>query len=523
MTTFTPATYNLWKGDGSTTQFSFSFQYQDTSEVKVALYNSTTKAWVDQPTSAYSVNTATTVLFVTAPPASSADNIKVYRDTNITSMDAEFFPGSAIRAQDLNDNFEQLQFSIEENKDSVDFNLGNVSNLEGRVAQNEVDIAKNTADIATNTADIATNTADIATNAANTSDIADNTSDIADNTAAIANRWNKTTETTDQSETWVSNDNTVATTGAIEKRVLEILDDPTVPTKGYWNKNSDTINSTDTWSPSDNTVGTTAAIQGQLTPIQNNVATNTADIATNAANIASNDVDIANRWNKTDETLRSGWTSSGNLVATTEAIRKEFPTCTTSDTPPLNPEGGDLWLDSDTGTLYFWYIDEDSTQWISVSSGPQGPKGDPGTDGTDGTSATVDVGNTFTGLPGTNASVTNSGTLSAAVFNFTIPRGNTGATGAQGPQGDAAETITSPTPPASPIPGQLWFDADTGITYIYYRDENSDQWVSISNSYSPAVAGYGTTYPTAPQQGQLFYSTAISRLQIWSGSTWLNV
>jgi hypothetical protein len=52
-----------------------------------------------------------------------------------------------------------------------------------------------------------------------------------------------------------------------------------------------------------------------------------------------------------------------------------------------------------------------------------GPKGD------DGTSATVSVGTTTTGAAGTNASVTNSGTTSAAVFNFTIPRGNTGATG----------------------------------------------------------------------------------------------
>ena len=54
---------------------------------------------------------------------------------------------------------------------------------------------------------------------------------------------------------------------------------------------------------------------------------------------------------------------------------------------------------------------------------PQGEKGDTGT------AATISVGTTTTGAPGTNASVTNSGTSSAAVFDLTIPRGDTGATG----------------------------------------------------------------------------------------------
>jgi hypothetical protein len=49
--------------------------------------------------------------------------------------------------------------------------------------------------------------------------------------------------------------------------------------------------------------------------------------------------------------------------------------------------------------------------------------------GARGAAATVSVGATTTGAAGTNASVTNSGTTSAAVFNFTIPRGATGAAG----------------------------------------------------------------------------------------------
>ena len=62
----------------------------------------------------------------------------------------------------------------------------------------------------------------------------------------------------------------------------------------------------------------------------------------------------------------------------------------------------------------------------------KGDKGDPGTNGTNGTNgaaATIAVGTTTTGNAGTNASVTNSGTSSAATFNFTIPRGADGASG----------------------------------------------------------------------------------------------
>ena len=56
-------------------------------------------------------------------------------------------------------------------------------------------------------------------------------------------------------------------------------------------------------------------------------------------------------------------------------------------------------------------------------------KGDTGADGSDGAAATVAVGSTTTGAAGSSASVTNSGTSSAATFDFTIPKGDTGATG----------------------------------------------------------------------------------------------
>ena len=75
--------------------------------------------------------------------------------------------------------------------------------------------------------------------------------------------------------------------------------------------------------------------------------------------------------------------------------------------------------------------DAQGTDTFDVMDGADGRAG------SDGAAATIAVGTVTTGNPGTNASVVNAGSSSAAVFNFTIPRGAKGATGATGPQGPA--------------------------------------------------------------------------------------
>lgn len=74
--------------------------------------------------------------------------------------------------------------------------------------------------------------------------------------------------------------------------------------------------------------------------------------------------------------------------------------------------------------------------------GDKGEQGNTGNTGPAGQNATVYIGTTTTGAPGSQASVYNSGTENNAVLNFTIPRGqkgDTGATGATGPQGPAGQ------------------------------------------------------------------------------------
>ena len=63
------------------------------------------------------------------------------------------------------------------------------------------------------------------------------------------------------------------------------------------------------------------------------------------------------------------------------------------------------------------------------STGPRGPQGPQGPQGDAGAAATVTVGSVTTGVVGSNASISNSGTSQQAVLNFTIPTGADGANG----------------------------------------------------------------------------------------------
>ena len=144
-------------GDGSTLTFSFDFPYIFKSEIHVYFWNATTKEYdeiledgllsddtywngveIAYPWEVTDAN-PTIVKFTTAPPSPAAavdpgesvvDNIKIRRITNVDDIRALFNPGSAIRSEDLNKNFEQLRYAIQESNcqgipDDVDEYLKN--------------------------------------------------------------------------------------------------------------------------------------------------------------------------------------------------------------------------------------------------------------------------------------------------------------------------------------------------------------------------------------------------------------
>lgn len=74
-------------------------------------------------------------------------------------------------------------------------------------------------------------------------------------------------------------------------------------------------------------------------------------------------------------------------------------------------------------------------------NGADGAKGDPGEKGDNGETPVIRIGTVTTGAPGTKAVVTNSGTETEVILNFTIPRGDKGDPGDG--NGSGAEIIIS--------------------------------------------------------------------------------
>ncbi len=128
-------TENNYTGNGSTVLYSFTFQYLETTDIKVS---------IDQvATTAYTIASATQIQFNTAPASGAA--IRIYRDTDVTDLRAEFFSGSAIRAQDLNEDFQQVLFNTQETSSLVggkwDKTVDTISSTEAWSASDDTKLA----------------------------------------------------------------------------------------------------------------------------------------------------------------------------------------------------------------------------------------------------------------------------------------------------------------------------------------------------------------------------------------------
>ncbi len=76
--------------------------------------------------------------------------------------------------------------------------------------------------------------------------------------------------------------------------------------------------------------------------------------------------------------------------------------------------------------------------------GPQGVQGLQGLQGPAGNAATITIGSVTTSAPGTSANVTNSGTSSAVVLDFVLPKGKDGADGGVTVDEELSATSTNP-------------------------------------------------------------------------------
>lgn len=153
-------------------------------------------------------------------------------------------------------------------------------------------------------------------------------------------------------------------------------------------------------------------------------------------------------------------------------------------------------------------------QGVPGIQGLQGPVGPQGSQGPTGAAATATAGSTTTGLPGSSASVVNVGSTSAAVFNFTIPRGDQGPSGPQGiagpgvvPGGTAGQVLIKQ---SSVDYATAWGAVTGGLSYLGF-------WNALTNTPTLASsAGTNGNYYVVSVAG----TTNLNGITDWQVGDW---
>ena len=176
-------TKNTYTGNGSTKNYAFTFPYINQTDVKASVAGAVTTD--------FTFANATTLAFNTAPANNAA--ITIYRSTDDSNLVATFYPGSAIRSSDLNDNYTQNLYSTQENTNDATEALGNSRALESGVyvtaiakATTALSTANTASTNATNAVATANSASASATTAVNTANTANTTAGNAVNTANAA-------------------------------------------------------------------------------------------------------------------------------------------------------------------------------------------------------------------------------------------------------------------------------------------------------------------------------------------------
>jgi len=168
-------TYIEYIGDNSTTNYTFPFEYFEQSEVKATIDGA--------DTTSFTFHNATTISFNSAPGLNA--RIRIYRETDVANLKATFFPGSAIKAEDLNDNFTQNNFAVEEIREATwDVDTETIKSYESWVSSD---------------------------------------TQIATTAAMDGQFWDQSTDTIDSTETWQDSDNYIPTAGAVDSAIDEAI------------------------------------------------------------------------------------------------------------------------------------------------------------------------------------------------------------------------------------------------------------------------------------------------------------
>ena len=314
---------NTYTGNNSTTNYSFTFPYLDDSDIKASIGgNDTTN---------FRLLNATTVQFVnnttdnTPTPPADTSAIRIYRSTAYDSPKATFYPGSAIRSNDLNDNSLQNLYVTQEA--NVDI-LNSWKKGDPTIQSGETWASNNTQIATTGAVD---GRIDAKANTKLTDDLIGGTDiAIADNNNAGSSETGKFTinhsvtganTTVNNSDGTVIQDITVSAQGHVTAVGSKNLNDvyyteTEVDANFYKIGSANEIRSDETWSASDTKIATTSAIDARITDIVDEIGGFVPiDNETSFPN-ANPDIDDGDGTLVSIKALSSNLTSNGSGVAT---------------------------------------------------------------------------------------------------------------------------------------------------------------------------------------------------------------
>lgn len=416
-----PFSYKDYTGDGSTTTFSITFDYQNQSEISVTVDG------VAQ--SGFTFPSSTQVQLTAAPAASTLVRIK--RTTSLTAREVDFASGSVLTEEDLDNSniqvFHAAQEAIDTANGAITLDDDDKWDAQSKVIKNVANPVNNTD--AVNKQFISTNLPNITTVAGISSDVTTVAGISANVTTVAGNNTNVTTVASN-----ISDVNTVATNIADVVTVANDLNEAISEIETAANDLNEAVSEIDTVSNSIanvNTVGTNIANVNTVAGNNANVTTvagvsgnvtTVAGISTDVSTVASNNANVTTvAGNNTNITTVAGINSD---VTTVSGI--------SSDVTAVAADQADI------GTV--------ATDIANVNS-------------VAGNSANINnVAGNSTNINAVAGNATNINTVAGANANI-----NTVATNLADVNNFADTYFIGTTAPASPTTGDLWFDSNPSV------------------------------------------------------------
>ena len=359
-----PATYNI------------TFPSLSQAEVKVSV-NGAELSTSNYSISNYSTSGSGTVTI--SSTVANGDIVRIFRDTDIATPEAVFAPGASIKANDLNENNQQLRYKLEEKIDES--NIATQAVVTDAIRDLNVTTEKIAADAITN-AKLADNSVAIEQmqdNSVNTAELVDASvvnSKLADNSVSLAKMQDNSVDTAEIVDSAVVNSKLADNSVSLAKMQDNSVDTPELVDAAVTNAKLED-NSVSLAKMQDNSVDTAELVADAVTEpkLAANSVTNRqiANGAIDGAKLTDGTVDVDKIKGLdivTTAEQNAGsptWTGVDDVLASIGAIERRHDVLYQNSTPSGTDWAiGKLWYAHGSDqTLSVW----SGSNWIGISSG----------------------------------------------------------------------------------------------------------------------------------------------------------